>query len=382
MRLLFVEPAGRQLGGAERSLAGLTAGLVERGHEVTVLTRPGADAIPMFGDAGAHVETSDRLARLAAGTRHGSNLRFVTRGAAILPEAVSTANAIARVAHHARADVVHSNGFRTHILAPVLRSHGLRVSWSLRDFAPRPIQRRLLRSASSFAHLVLANSEFTASQLGLRHRGVRVVGNPVELKALPSRVVARETLPVRSDGRVVAVVGHLHPSKGQHVAVRAVAMLHDEPRFRNVSLVLAGEAAYGDASQRYFEELVASASPRVALLGAVRDIERIYSAVDLVVQPSIHPEGFGRSVVEAQLAGVPVVATAIGGACELIDHDHSGMLVAADDPVLLRDAIARVLDDHVLAAHLIEGGSKSATRFTKTAHVDAVERAFLELETS
>ena len=380
MRFLFVEPAGRGLGGAERSLAGLTRGLTDRGHDVCVLTQPGADAIEMFGDAGATIETAEEIRALSGGTRHGSALRFVTQGVAVVPTAIAAASVVSDIAKRFRADVVHSNGFRTHILAPLLRPKVHAVSWSLRDFAPHPVQRRLLRLCSRAAHIVLANSEFTAQQLPDGHRGVHIVGNPVTLQALPDRIATRAALNVAHNERVVAVIGHLHPSKGQHVAVAAAAMLRQDPRFADVRLLLAGEAAYGTESERYARDLLKDHSSGVALLGPVRDIERIYAAVDLVVQPSIHPEGFGRSVVEAQLAGVPVVATAIGGARELVTHGVSGILCRANDVTALRDAIALVLSDHSMARRLVAGGAETAQRFHPDMHIDAVERAFLKLE--
>ena len=379
MRLLFVEPAGRRLGGAERSLAGLTEGLVARGHSVTVLTKRGADAIEMFAEAGASIETTDVFDLLVGGTRHGSSATFFARGVSVLPNAWTAARAVAEVAEQTRADVVHSNGFRTHILAPMLRTMGCTVTWSLRDFAPHPMQRRLLKASSVAVARVLANSKFTASQIPSWHRGVRVVGNPVVLRSMPSRASARENLDMSEHARIVAVIGHLHPSKGQHIAVQAVQALRRAGEFGDVALCIAGAAVYGDESTKYATELGASADASVHLLGPISDIEQVYAAADVIVQPSIHPEGFGRTVVEAQLAGVPVIATAIGGATELINDHDSGLLIAPDDVEAMRSAIATVLNDHSFASHLVEHGKTSAQRFTVSSHVDVAERAWMEL---
>ncbi len=380
MRILCVEPAGRKLGGAERSLAGLINGLTSRGHAVAVLTQPGSDAIDLFGSAGADVVTSAALQQLSAGTRHGGRLEFVTRAATVAPAAKAATRAIVSEARHFRADVVHSNGFRTHVLAPLIRAQGINTSWSLRDFAPRALQQRILRGAARGTSLILANSEFTASQIYRGHPRVRVVGNPVVLETLPNRADAREALGLTPGQRAVAVVGHLHPSKGQHIVVEAVEAMLRDPRYANTTLLLAGGAVYGEASQRYETELRARCGNNVRLLGAVSGIESIYAAVDVVVQPSIHPEGFGRSVVEAQLAGVPVIATAIGGARELVASGTSGILVAVNNANAIRSAIENVFSDANFERSLIKHGHTAALRFNPDSHVDVVERAFQELE--
>ena len=380
MRIVFVEPAGRMLGGAERSLSALSCGLVARGHRVMVVTRPDADAVEMFEAAGTEVEFAASLADIAGGTRHGAAGKFVLQAATAAPRVWRAASDIAKLAKRFQADVVHSNGFRAHVIAPALRSHRLRLSWSLRDFAPHPMQRKILQVASNAVDLVLANSQFTAQQIPARHRRVRVVGNPIVLRQLPNRGDARRQLELDEHAKIVAVLGHLHPSKGQHIAVEAIRALRTDSKYSDAMLLVVGAAAYGDESQRYESELRQQGCVGVRFLGGVLDVESVYAAADLVVQPSIHPEGFGRTVVEAQMAGVPVVATAIGGACELIEHNSNGLLVAPDDPQELAHAMARILGDADLHKNLVASGSISGNRFTACAHVDAVEKALRELE--
>jgi len=146
-------------------------------------------------------------------------------------------------------------------------------------------------------------------------------------------------------------------------------------------LAIAGAPLYGEASHRYERELrrlISSFSLEqdVVLLGAVDDISLVYASADVVVQPAIHPEGFGRVVVEAQLAGVPVVATRIGGAKELIDDGKSGLLIPAGDAAALRSAAARILHDHELATTLVMQGRCKGSFYSAERHVDAMEAVY------
>jgi glycosyltransferase involved in cell wall biosynthesis len=169
----------------------------------------------------------------------------------------------------------------------------------------------------------------------------------------------------------------MHPVHGHHVALAAWRGL-TPPR---PLLLLAGGDLYGDASTRYRESLRASISQMgleddVMLVGLVRDAAAIYAASDLVVHPALHPEGFGRTMAEAQLAGVPVIATGIGAACELIDDGQSGLLVPPGDPSALAEAVRRVLENPILAERLRSGGLATSGRYRPEAHAAAMESVY------
>jgi glycosyltransferase involved in cell wall biosynthesis len=179
------------------------------------------------------------------------------------------------------------------------------------------------------------------------------------------------------DRPIAAVIAHLHPTKGHHVAVAAWEQL-DQPR---PLLLLAGGDLYGEPSVSYRRaleaQIVASGLNRdVVLLGLVDDMNTLYGACDLVVHPALYPEGFGRSVAEAQVAGVPVVATALGGPLELIEDGVSGRLVPPGDAGALARAVARLMDDCVLRTQLCIGGLDAGKRYGVLAHAGAVESVY------
>ena len=376
MRVLYLNPGGSSQGGAERSLALLVRGMVSRGHEVFVEVLLPGDASDLFAQMGATVRT--RAFRLDRVPRHGTTLSFATGAALSVPTVAGLASSIRRDAHELSIDIVHSNGFRTHLLAPLLRRRGLRQVWSLRDRAPRRSQRLALGGASAAVDAVVANSRFTAQQLPWRRSRVEVVPNPIEAVPIPARGDARAKLGLPPDRKVVAVVAHLHYTKGHHVAIEALAGWQEEDR---PLLVIAGAPLYGLASEHYEAELRRLVSrfgleSHVVMLGGVDDVSLVYASADVVIQPAIHPEGFGRVVVEAQLAGVPVAATGTGGTMELIDDGESGLLFPPGDAAALRSATVRLLSDHRLDSSLVEQGKTAATRFSVQRHVSAMERVY------
>lgn len=141
--------------------------------------------------------------------------------------------------------------------------------------------------------------------------------------------------------RLVLYVGKLSLGKGFPLFVQAAAAL--APRFPDVSFAAAGD---GDVTP-------ATAAP-VRLLGAVPHpaMPALYDLADMVVQPAIWPEPFSRVTLEAAAAGKPVVAARTGGIPEAVDHQVTGLLVERGDAGALADAIAELLGDERLRAKL------------------------------
>lgn len=144
------------------------------------------------------------------------------------------------------------------------------------------------------------------------------------------------------DAPLVGVFSRLAPWKGQHVAIEALAGLP------GVHGVIVGDALFNETDYAaHLRTLAAERGivQRVHFLGHRHDVPKLMRAVDVMVHPSVHPEPFGRTLVEAMLAGVPVIATDTGAASDILQGGKAGTLVRPDDAQGIADAIARVLAD-------------------------------------
>lgn len=157
-------------------------------------------------------------------------------------------------------------------------------------------------------------------------------------------------------------VARLSPIKGVETCIEALALLGDVP----VVLRIVGKAAVEAEYVRFLHQRVRElgVEARVDWAGAVPH-ERIaaeYAAADVLLQGSFY-EAFGMALAEAMAAGVPVVATAVGGVPDVVEDGASGMLVPPGDPVAMAAAVRRLVRDPALRERLVSGGRLRAQRF-------------------
>jgi glycosyltransferase involved in cell wall biosynthesis len=206
------------------------------------------------------------------------------------------------------------------------------------------MQRRLqIVLANRLAAKVIVPSQAAAAAFvaeGGRANLIEVVANGLDVapsNASPAELRRELGLP---QGPLVGVFSRLAAWKGQHVVVQALAKLP------GVNCIIAGDALFGE--QTYAASLAKlvddlGLTDRVRFLGPRSDVPRLMRAVDVMVHPSIAPEPFGRTLVEAMLAGVPVIATDTGAASDILEAGRAGRLVPPNDAEALSASIARVL---------------------------------------
>ena len=166
------------------------------------------------------------------------------------------------------------------------------------------------------------------------------------------------------DGLIVSVA-RLEPQKNPLSLIRAfAAALPDQPRWH---LLLAGDGSLRQAAR-------AVASPRVHFLGVVDDIPELLASSDIFALASDW-EGNPMSVMEAMAAGLPVVATAVGGVPELIDH----LLVPPGDTRALAAALSSLARDPARRRALAETSRLRAARFSVAAMIDSYAALFERL---
>jgi lipopolysaccharide heptosyltransferase II len=159
----------------------------------------------------------------------------------------------------------------------------------------------------------------------------------------------------RKDEFNVGIIARITPLKGHLHFIKAMARVAKAaPRLK---IWIVGDAP---SSKEAYKEQLQVLVKRLGLahctefLGTQRDIPAILMHLDLVVLATTTHEAFGRVIVEAQAAGVPVVATEVGGVIDIIEDGSNGLLVPPADPVSMAEAVIRIFKDKVLARAMAE----------------------------
>ncbi|PSB09546.1 glycosyltransferase family 1 protein [Pleurocapsa sp. CCALA 161] len=214
--------------------------------------------------------------------------------------------------------------------------------------------------ANQFAAKVLVNSQATGKAFvvaGGKAKLTRVVYNgfdpqKFDLVNFDDVKKIREQLGI-GNGFLVGLFSRFSYWKGQHILLEAIK---HSPK---VHVLLVGTALFGE--QEYVTELKTLAETpelkgRVHWLGFRDDIPTLMKACDIIVHTSTEPEPFGRVIVEGQLAQKPVIASAAGGALELIKDGVNGYLFPPEDAIALGKLIEKLIKAPSLAKTLGQQG--------------------------
>ena len=232
-----------------------------------------------------------------------------------------------------------------------------------------PAQLAMQRAAYRCAHAIVANSAAIAAHL----RGERVRPDKVTIISNGLDLADFTPAPARQNRRRVIVVANLRPEKGYDVLIdAAVDVLRRYPD-AHFNCVGAGPLQAG------LEARLAAHNIRDAFtfLGQRDDVPSLLATADMFVLPSRN-ESFPNVVLEAMASALPVVATAVGGVPELVDHGRTGLLCPPGDPQALADRVCRVMAHPDLAARLGAAARRDVqARFSFTrmvADIDALYR--------
>jgi glycosyltransferase involved in cell wall biosynthesis len=278
-----------------------------------------------------------------------------------------------------RPDIVHSNGFKMHVLAALVRPSGARVIWHIHDFVTnRPVMARLLRALSPRCSLAVANSRAvgadTVAALGAGTR-VQVVLNAVDSARFApdgpaDDLDAAAGLPPAPSGTIrVGLVATLAHWKGHEVFLSAIARLPRDCTVR--AYVVSGPVYQTAGSQLALDALRGSAArlgiaDRVAFTGFRPDAARAMRALDVVVHASTEPEPFGLVIAEAMASARAVVFSAAGGARELAVPEVEALAHEPGDADTLARQIERLVLDRDLRARLGAAARAAAeSRFSR-----------------
>jgi glycosyltransferase involved in cell wall biosynthesis len=372
IRIVFVGHVA-QLSGGEIALMRLIEALVD--VDAHVILAEDGPLVQGLREAGVSVEVLAMRDR----TR---NLRKdrVRPGGVPITALFDTATYVLRLSRRLRAirpDLVHTNTLKAGIYGSIAaRLARVPVVWHVRDrIAPDYLRRPavlLVRALiATVPGGVIANSEATRATLWRTRGDTSVVYSLVRDPV--SRLPHRGRGP-RGDRFCFGIVGRLAPWKGQDVFLKAFARAFGAGQ--EVAAII-GSAMFGDAEMRYadeLQELTASLriADRVEFRGFRADVWAELDQIDVLVHASVTPEPFGQVIVEAMLAGVPVIATAGGGPSEIVTDGVDGLLYPAGDVDALVAAMRRLRHDPALRASLVDSARIRAAQFSPQAAASSV----------
>ncbi len=266
---------------------------------------------------------------------------------------------------------VHSHTATVLTGALVARKLGVPHVWHVSEIVERPriVNWMLTRAIERSATRVIAVSHSVREHLATTVPAIRakcdVIHNSVDTSRVGEVDVAsaRARIGVPTSGRVVGMVGRVGTMKGQEVllaAAPAILRAHPETTFLLVGGVLDGRIADMHALEALATRL--GVRDHVVIRDFDEDVGSVIAAMDVLVQPSVRPESFGMTVVEAMAAGIPVVASAHGGALETVSDGETGLLVPPRDCDALANAINKLLSDDTLRARMGRAGRARAAR--------------------
>lgn len=226
---------------------------------------------------------------------------------------------------------------------------------------------QLIRSGLQRSHKLIAVSEASAQQL-------RELLPDADIEMIPNGIKTQDFAPVlcQQDGYVrLLFVGGMGKGKGERDLIRALQIVADRVPQLRVSLL--GNGA--ESLQTLIDEC--GVRGQIEYLGPVPHAERVqfFRRADIFVLPS-YGEGMPMSVLEAMAAGLPVIATNVGGIPELITHNVEGFLLVPGDVQALAERIMQLTNDAALRMRLRQALLAKAPQFDEAR---VMERLMQEL---
>ena len=262
-------------------------------------------------------------------------------------------------------DIVHSNGFKMHLLAACARPAHAALIWHFHDYlGSRPVTCRLIRRLKGRCSAIAAVSKSVAldiqNQLGASVE-VSMIWNAVDLARFRPDgprldLDAVAGLPPPRTGVVrVGLVATFARWKGHLLFLDVLQGLVSRHNVR--AYIVGGPLYQTDGSQYSIQELRAAAArlgmeASVGFTGFVSDPAAALRSLDIVVHASTSPEPFGLVIAEAMAAGRPVVVSDGGGVAELVRQERDALTYRACDPYELRAQLERLILDAALRRRL------------------------------
>lgn len=235
----------------------------------------------------------------------------------------------------------------------------------------------LEKFASLFRDYIICVSD-ADKESALKHKlidpaKISVIHNGLAPINFLTRDEAKKALGLRSDQAILGSIANFYKTKGLDILVDAISLL-DKQFLNQIHLVIVGEG-----KERIFIEkkiLEYELGPKITLIGKLSDAEKYLKAFDIFLLPS-RKEGFPFVLLEAMQAGLPIIASKVGGIPEALED--AGLQVRAEDPKALAEAITKLLNDANLAAQFAQRAEQRSQLFTQEKMLGETKKIYEKL---
>jgi glycosyltransferase involved in cell wall biosynthesis len=374
MRVLYLNPCG-QLGGAETSLRELLSSIREAAPEWQLWLVLGEDG-PMAEEArkiGVQVVIAPFPAALAS-LGDARTARFAILGR-LLQAAGATIRYkmhLARIVESIHPHIIHTNGFKMHLLGAWTRPRGTPLVWHIHDYvSARRLMSRFLYLSRKACSVAVVNSKSVAHDLRalLPSLPIAPIYNAIDLErfspaGMKLDLDALSGLTPAPPGIIrVGLVATFARWKGHKVFLRALSRLSSDIPIRGY--VIGGPIYQTNGSQWSLQELREEVSQlglsgKVGFTGFLHDTAPAMRSLDIVVHASTQPEPFGMVIIEAMASGTAVIASQAGGATELFKDGENALAHPPGDEAALSRQITRLAGDQELRQRMGKAGRLTA----------------------
>jgi L-malate glycosyltransferase len=360
IRLLLVVDS-LEVGGAERQVVDLAGALRRKGYGITVACSVAGDLSGALEEAGVPVRPLlKRLAKRRLSLAYAWRLRRLLKG-----EQFDLVHA------HIYASIAAAAIATLETDVPLVITEHTEASWQ--DWRARWVSRWVYRRAARIIAVSTPIRRRLIERDDVHPDLITIVPNAVASASEPH---ADAPLPTELRKRpLVGVVARLQPEKGVSSFLKAAARV--APQFPEAHFVVAGDGPFRQELVALTENL--DLGSRVHFLGFRADASALMRSLDVLVAPSL-TEGSPLVTLEAMAAGVPVVASAVGGIPDQVRHDKEGLLVPPGDTHALGNALLALLRDPPRARRLGEAGRRRvASRFSHATMVRQIEDVYRDV---
>lgn len=341
MNILQILPS-LDLGGVETGTVDLACYLMKHGHKSIVVS-----------GGGRLMRELDR-----AGSRHYT----LPVGKKSLFTIISMIGKLRGIIRKEDIDIVHAHSRVPAIIAYFACKLSNRV---LITTAHGYYKKHFLSKSMGWGKRVIVASNIMAKHmmenLGVSYSRVRLIPQGVDVNRF--RFVERSS--VRSEIFTVGMISRITPLKGHADFIRAILILNRKiPRLKALIVGDAPKAKYKEDLELLVRRF--GLGQIVEFVPATSDVPSAMLKLDVFVSATSTPEAFGRSIIEAQASGVPVVATKVGGVVDIIDDGITGLFSAPQDPKDMAEKIFSLYEDRSFGGRLAAEAKKKVDTYFKS----------------